>query len=129
MAKHPHKLMLIDNRTWRCMLEGCTFFVHLGLAHVIVGKRIVCWTCEETFLVEKELSTRESRPTCNMCRAGIAIPTPMELDAYIQERIRQNKKRKEEQEAEPDEIEVIEDEGGHAPDCAVYDGGDCDCKV
>jgi hypothetical protein len=29
---------------------------------------------------------------------------------------------------EPDQIEVIEDEGGHAPDCAIYEGGECTCK-
>jgi hypothetical protein len=27
-----------------------------------------------------------------------------------------------------DRPEVIEDEGGHSPDCGVYDGEDCTCK-
>jgi hypothetical protein len=125
MAKHPHKLMLIDNRTWRCMLEGCAFFVHLGLAHVIVGKRIVCWTCGDTFLVEKELSTLEFKPTCGLCHGGFEVPSAMELDAYIRDRIEQNKKKKQE---EKDEIEVIEPDEVHAPDCGVYDGLDCNCK-
>jgi hypothetical protein len=29
---------------------------------------------------------------------------------------------------EKDEIEVIEDEGGHASDCGIYDGEDCTCN-
>lgn len=121
MAKHPHKLMLIDNRTWRCMLDGCAFFVHLGLAHVIVGKRIVCWKCEETFLVRAELSTREPRPECESCRAGIEIPDSMDLEAYIQKRIAQNKKKE-------DEIEVFEPDEEHAPECEVHVGGECTCQ-
>lgn len=133
MAKHPHKLMLIENRTWRCVLEGCSFFVHLGLAHVITGKRIICWKCDDTFLVEGELSTREPRPTCIMCKGGFVAPTPMELDAYIKERIRQkeleNKRNKTEIVTEEDQIEVIEaDEVQHAYGCAFNEGGECDCK-
>jgi tryptophanase len=57
---------------------------------------------------------------------GIAVPTPMELDAYIQERIEQNKKKAEE--PPQDEIEVIDDEGGHTSECAIYEGGECNCK-
>lgn len=70
MAKHPHKFILINNRTWKCALEGCTFFVHLGLAHVLVGKHAVCWNCEETFVVD-ELSLKDGKPKCIDCRLAL----------------------------------------------------------
>jgi hypothetical protein len=35
MAKHPHRVILLNKKTWRCTLEGCNFFVHVGLAHVL----------------------------------------------------------------------------------------------
>ena len=127
MAKHPHKLMLVNNRTWRCVLDGCAFFVHLGLAHVIIGKRLICWKCEETFIVHNDLSTGESRPTCNICRTGIDVPSPMDLDAYIQERIEQNKTTATGDTHSEDQIEVIEEDEVHSPDCELHAGGECSC--
>jgi hypothetical protein len=67
MAKHPHKLILINNKTWKCALEGCSFFVHLGLQHLLIGKHATCWDCEELFSVS-EISLLEPKPRCNECR-------------------------------------------------------------
>lgn len=122
MAKHPHKLLLIEGRTWRCVLDGCAFFVHLGLAHVITGKRIICWNCEDTFQVLSELSTKEPRPICPICKGeAFHIPTQLDIDELIKQKIAARKKAEEDTE---DEVEV---EVTHTSECASYSGDACDC--
>jgi hypothetical protein len=67
MAKHAHKLILLNHKTWKCLLPGCNFFVHLGLAHVLIGKQSICWNCEEPFQLA-EWSLKEDKPRCDECR-------------------------------------------------------------
>lgn len=67
MAKHPHKLMLHNRKTWRCMLDGCTFFVHRGLESILIGRMIECWGCTEIFIAD-EYALKEEMPRCNVCR-------------------------------------------------------------
>ena len=67
MAKHPHKLMLHNKKTWRCMLQGCTFFVHKGLEPILIGRVGICWSCGEEFLID-EYALREDQPRCLECR-------------------------------------------------------------
>lgn len=67
MAKHPHKLILINRKTWKCALPECGFFVHLGLAHVLLGKTAVCWECGELFTVDED-ALRDEMPKCADCR-------------------------------------------------------------
>lgn len=111
MAKHAHKLILLNKKTWRCMIEGCNFFVHLGLTHVLIGKQAVCWKCEEAFQVA-QWSLKDEKPICDDCRTlGIA--------QWLEEKERQPKK---------DQIEVIEPDDTHSPDCTVYETGECNCK-
>ena len=69
MAKHPHRLILQQKKTWKCTLPGCTFFVHLGLAHILIGKSAVCWECGETFTLD-ESSLRDEMPKCVECALG-----------------------------------------------------------
>lgn len=69
MAKHPHKLILLQKKTWRCTLEGCSFFVHIGLAHVLVGKQSICWQCNEEFKLDYK-SLQDEMPTCYECKVG-----------------------------------------------------------
>ena len=90
MAKHPHRLMLIDRKTWKCTLPGCAFFVHLGLAHLLQGKTAQCNSCDELFTVD-ERALKDDAPVCLACRAQA--------------------------------------EGGHSPDCGLYEGGECTCRV
>lgn len=72
MAKHPHKLILMNKKTWRCTLEGCAFFVHLGLAHILVGKTGICWGCNEQFMID-EYALKEEMPRCTDCRVAKPI--------------------------------------------------------
>lgn len=69
MAKHPHRLLLVEGRTWRCTLDGCSFFVHLGLQHILLSKRTVCWECGEVFIFE-ESNLKEVMPKCPECKFG-----------------------------------------------------------
>lgn len=80
MAKHPHRLMLLNKKTWRCTLEGCTFFVHLGLVHILWGKSAVCWTCNEVYTLDQE-ALKEEMPNCPECRSG---KSGISLDAIEQ---------------------------------------------
>jgi hypothetical protein len=69
MAKHPHRLLLIDGKTWKCALPGCSFFVHLGLAYVLIGKRAVCWECSEQFTITAE-TLQHDTASCDDCKSG-----------------------------------------------------------
>lgn len=70
MAKHPHKLILLNKKTWKCAVQGCSFFVHLGLAHILVGKIGICWGCGEQFMID-EYALREEQPRCIDCRGEL----------------------------------------------------------
>lgn len=69
MAKHPHRLMLMQKKTWRCTLPGCTYFIHRGLEYTLPGKQAVCWGCGEEFTVTEE-ALMEDQPKCADCRTG-----------------------------------------------------------
>jgi len=73
MAKHPHRLMLVNSKTWKCTLPGCSFFVHLGLQYVLEGKNAVCWECGEVFTVDAR-SLKDDMPKCVDCRLGTPSP-------------------------------------------------------
>jgi hypothetical protein len=85
MAKHPHLLILLNKKTWKCMLEGCNFFVHLGLAHVLVGKSAICWNCEGRFTLN-EAALKEDKPRCDECRIGMSAE---ELERIIAAKLEQ----------------------------------------
>jgi hypothetical protein len=77
MAKHPHRLILLNKKTWKCTLDGCNFFVHLGLAHVLLGKTAICWECSEQFTVD-EYALRDDMPKCFDCRPSrIEVTEPI----------------------------------------------------
>ena len=72
MAKHAHRFLLQQKKTWRCTLPGCGYFIHLGLAHILPGKQATCWDCGQEFTLDEEALTDEM-PKCSMCRAGVEI--------------------------------------------------------
>lgn len=88
MAKHAHRIMLHSKKTWRCMLPGCSWFIHTGLEFTIPGKLIICWDCGEEFAASED-SIRDARagddmPVCYDCknkRAG--GPSANEVDDLI----------------------------------------------
>jgi hypothetical protein len=67
MAKHAHRLTLNQKKTWRCVLPGCNYFIHIGLAHILPGKRSICWGCSEEFTLD-EHALEDDEPKCSACR-------------------------------------------------------------
>lgn len=122
MAKHPHKLILIDKKTWRCTLPGCNFFVHLGLAHVLVGKVGICWKCNEQYIID-HVALESEMPECPSCRSGVLVSS--DLNDFIELQLKKAKQQKreaqkqaddeitavaEKQQEEEDQIEVYDDD-------------------
>lgn len=148
MAKHPHRLILLNKKTWRCTLEGCNFFVHLGLAHVLEGKNSICWSCGEQFTMTAR-ALKDEMPKCDECTAkrdgfdtdamGDYIEAQLELakqgvksvgelDPAKRSLIEAMKGVKFSALEQPDEIEVIEPDETHSSECGVYEGAECTCK-
>lgn len=75
MAKHPHRLMLLNKKTWKCTIPGCGFFVHLGLQHLLLGRTAQCHNCDDLYSVD-ERALRDDMPVCIECRSGIAHHSP-----------------------------------------------------
>ena len=119
MAKHPHRLMLVDNKTWRCTLSGCTFFVHVGLQYILPGKNAQCWECDETFTLD-ERALKDEMPKCSRCRGEDTSVNGFDIEAYLAEQL---KKR----EAEKQATQSIASD--HLSDCGIHLGLECDCKV
>jgi hypothetical protein len=82
MSKHPHKLILMNHKTWKCTLQGCSFFVHKGLEHILVGKSSICWGCGDEFLFD-ESALSEEMPKCIECR--IARPSQPITETEVEE--------------------------------------------
>lgn len=137
MAKHPHKLLFVNNQTWKCQLEGCAFFVHKGLQHVLVGKRAICWNCDEIFVIS-EASLKDGKPKCDDCRLFSTIPVVEDKPSTIN--ISDEKRRLNDEmfgrgnwEHAFDQIEIhepapVKEKKLHAPDCASWLGAECNCR-
>ena len=115
MAKHPHLLELVNHKTWRCTLEGCSFFVHIGLAYVLPGKSARCWKCNDVFVLTDE-ALKDHKPICDDCRLisrGDSSKS-YNIDDYL---ARQTAMRKQ---------HIAE---GHDKDCDSYLTGVCKCTI
>ena len=121
MAKHAHRLILIENKVWKCTLNNCSFFVYIGQQWVIEGKHVECWKCNETFVMSKR-ALKDEMPICDECRNPFAGTEITDVDDLIS---RLSKAAQTEIEStEKDEIEVIEPNENemtdHTPACAAY---------
>lgn len=122
MPKHPHMIKLFDGRTWKCVLDGCAFFVHMGLTHVLIGKRAICYECREVFVIdENSINTAKMQGTvmCDECitnmiehPATTPEPTPALKQAATKKKV-------------VDPYAPVT----HAADCAVWNLREepCDC--
>jgi hypothetical protein len=131
--------MLMNKKTWRCTLEGCAFFVHLGLAHVLEGKSAVCWTCGEVFTVTAQ-ALKDEMPNCDDCRHRKSGEMTLdEKTAFIEQQLILKKSGVKSVEELPEVkrktmqafglgLFVPTKKEEHAPDCDTYAGGECSCK-
>lgn len=92
MAKHAHRIMLLNKKTWKCMLEGCNFFVHQGLAHLLLGKTGICWECGEQFMID-EYALKDEQPKCYDCRSDVIVK-PVNVVTEIPEEGMSEEKKK-----------------------------------
>lgn len=93
MAKHAHRIILVDKRLWRCTLPGCSWFVYTGQQQIIMGRSVVCWECGSTFQISEEELKRAYKydmPKCDQCHKGkdrnLEIPDSDRLERHIRTR-------------------------------------------
>ena len=106
MAKHAHRVMLIEHKVWKCTLPNCSWFVYIGQQWVIEGKYVVCWKCNDTFIATKD-ALRDEMPICDECRHVIK---PTTTDADVEDFIKHM--------TQP--IEESEPISDHTPSCPAY---------
>lgn len=144
---HTHKYFRRYDGLWACAgIDGCTHYMPKNMAPAPVGLNTICWGgCGRAFMLTPYAMENE-KPMCDDCQAGLDAlnevtesmmrdaPKPTGLAAFGARSsaavipIVKTPPVKTMADLEKDEIEVIEDEGGHAPDCGVYDGEVCSCK-
>lgn len=74
--KHTHKYKKViqkpSGRTiWACALPDCS---HYTTPELVVGKKSICFTCDEEFVLTKALMSQRVRPSCAPCRFKNAKP-------------------------------------------------------
>lgn len=67
---HVHKYQRVKQKPsgrtiWKCGLPDCSHYTTPELA---VGKKSICWGCEEEFVLTKALMSQKVKPKCNKCR-------------------------------------------------------------
>lgn len=100
MPKHTHKFYkqpvpAKSGYMWKC--ANCSWFVHAGLEHVIVGKPAYCWNCEDTFTIDA-WALEQDKPMCPDCveaRQLARIDAPVEPQAEAQTETEDEKKQRE----------------------------------
>lgn len=154
MAKHPHKIMLQQRKTWKCMLPNCRYFVHIGLEYTIHGQTTICWGCSEEFIASEDTLTRakasyEGTLQCEDCvaraagsmsvgdmtdiiearlalaRAGVKSPKELSKAQLSTMKMMGIKIDALKDEDKPETIEADE---VHALDCTLFTTGECNCK-
>ena len=131
MAKHPHRLILLDRKTWRCTLPGCNFFVHLGLQHVLIGKTAICWECADQFILTAQ-SLQSDIPECESCRRRKAGLLPLdEMEKVIEQHdsIRASANTRNPSNEIPREDTDFNETELHEFWCASNRDGECDCGL
>lgn len=85
--KHIHKVKKVGP-IWKCARiadnEDCTFFVYFRQEHVLFGRLVICWGCEEVFKFN-ENNLNEDEPLCHTCRH----PELLDIEAIIAEKERE----------------------------------------
>lgn len=74
--KHTHKYRRVTQQPsgriiWKCELPDCS---HYTTPELVAGKKSICWTCEQEFVLTKALMSQRAKPTCLNCRRGNKKP-------------------------------------------------------
>ena len=64
--KHTHKIMR-SGPVWKCILDGCRFFVYHTQDYILPGRKTICWECGIEFILTRETLSMDSNPLCQSC--------------------------------------------------------------
>lgn len=77
--RHTHKYHKLEG-LWHCALPDCSHYMPKNVASSVVGKRSLCWTCENEFILTPD-NMRESMPQCDYC----LNPNLSRIQEYLEE--------------------------------------------
>ncbi|HWY34240.1 MAG TPA: hypothetical protein VNX68_06305 [Nitrosopumilaceae archaeon] len=69
LPKHTHKYHRIlagFKKIWACADSECTHFMPEHLTSTIIGKKSICWQCNNEFILDDD-SMKNDRPICRAC--------------------------------------------------------------
>ena len=138
-VNHTHKYFRHENGLWYCSgKDGCSHYIPKNMPQP-VGRMSDCWSCDKPFMLTP-VNMNIDKPKCDECverddilddfierkLATVQKPNPLtEISRQAREAVEKAKR----DQLIKDKIEVIsEDEGSHAPDCDVWNSGECNCK-
>jgi hypothetical protein len=135
-VNHTHMYFKRPDGLWACAgIEDCTHFMPKNMAPAPAGRMSLCWSCQKKFQLAP-YNMEIDKPMCDECIERMDIigevleekglfKKPEGLAAFG---AKHYKTLLERPPVEEDKIEVIEEDEQHAPDCAIYEGGECTCQ-
>jgi hypothetical protein len=152
-VNHTHKYFKRPDGLWACAgLDDCTHFMPKNMSPAPAGRMSVC-KCGKKFQLTPynmaDDNIMDGYPVCDACSEQLRIINEMNEEqgafepltglAAFGARANPIEKIKTMESFTPkmsvvqtddeDRPEVIDDEGGHTSECAIYDGEDCSCKT
>lgn len=67
--KHIHRYYRI-NDLWACSLPDCTHHMPRNIEFQVVGKKSICWSCGEVFILSDDLMDI-TKPVCHNCKNDV----------------------------------------------------------
>jgi len=65
-----HRVALSYTNVWACALSDCTHYMPNTLENLVIGKKSICWKCEQPFIFDIE-SMKLDKPICSNCRLNV----------------------------------------------------------
>ncbi len=77
-----HRRKFSSTKVWACALPDCSHFMPKHLEDLIEGKRSICHSCGEEFILDKN-SLKDDNPNCDDCRFGARTETVIPVSDVI----------------------------------------------
>lgn len=61
-----HKVVINGDKLWACALPDCTHYQPKHIERMVIGKKSICWQCEEQFTLNAANMLRDL-PLCDDC--------------------------------------------------------------
>lgn len=144
-VNHTHKYFRRPDGLWACAgLDDCTHFMPKNMSPAPAGRMSVC-NCGKKFQLAP-YNMEDDYPKCDKCIEELRVINEMNEEMGVFEqpvglaafgartnpiepvKTMESFTPKKQTADDEDRPEVIDDEGGHTSECAIYDGEDCNCK-